>query len=421
MTLPIDQDTRPKTGTARGRTPSQVTQSRALMATVLAFLAIIALAIWLTVQARTSRPLDLAEIGRLAAAGKYDQALVQVEASLRTDPSNAWSRLMAAELALDTPIPQPERSLEHLGQLRSNDPVLRAKAKLAEGKALYSRQHYDQAEECWLEALRQDPKVPEAAWALLDLYYLEGRHEESRHLALRQHQIEPDPRDRVRFLVEIIRMEAEPPDPSSIVARFEPAVRGRQADLHVAMALGLAQVHSSLVAEGLETLSTTAARFPENAGAWDALLSGLDAAGQSERLADSWEKVPAVIRKNPRFSRHEGNVAQARGDWAAAAAAYHRARSLRPDDLTVAYRLARALHALGRHDQAADCDRFVQIGHTAQERCARYSTKRSSAIRDLGLRADPALYEQLAENRERLGRLDEARAWRHLTSKHAGP
>jgi tetratricopeptide (TPR) repeat protein len=396
-----------------GWSPRARRLSPGLIAMVLGFSALGALAIWLAAQARTSSVLDLDAVRRLAAAGGHQQALAEVEAHLRVQPDDAWARVIAAELALDQPTPEPERALEHLGLFRSGDPILHARAKLAEGKALYLARRYDQSEACWLEALQLDPKVPEAAWALLDLYYLEGRGEEARRLALRQHAIEPDPRDRARFLVELVRQDAEPPDPASIVAWFEPAVRHRPAELHAALALGLALVHSSRVADGLEILSTWVKQVPESADAWDALLQGLNAAGRSGPLAEIWREAPAAIRDDPLFARHEGNAAQARGDWPGAARAFRLAWTTRPDELTAAYRLARALHALGRHEEAAGCDRFVREAQAAMDEIPGLYVQ-LKALPDLGLRPHPAISQQLAENRDRLGRREEASAWRHL-------
>jgi hypothetical protein len=142
-------------------------------------------------------------------------------------------------------------------------------------------------------------------------------------------------------------------------------------------------------------------------------LTGLDAAAQPERLAAAWARVPLRWRDEDQLARHAGNAAQARGDWAGAARAYRRAWDARPHDLTSAYRLARALHALGLHDQAAPCDRFVQGAQAAQaELPGLYQP--ANAIKDLSARPYRALYHRLADNRERLGRHHEARAWHKL-------
>jgi tetratricopeptide (TPR) repeat protein len=383
----------------------------------LASLAVLASALWLVIheapRARTPAILDVREIGRLAAAGQFDRALQQVEAYLRTDSGNSQVRIMAAQLALDRPDPQPDRAIAHLAQVRSAAPGLTAHARLAEGKALYCMRRYHEAEAAWLEALRLDPRVPEATWALLDLYYIEGRSDEARRLALRQHEIDPDPRDRVQLLLELVRQDAEPPEPGSVAARLAPVVRANPGDRHAVLALGLALVRSSQAAEGLAMLEDAASRFSGSPEVWDALLTGLNCAGQPERLAAAWGRVPPQWRDDDRLARHAGSVSQERRDWSGAARAYRRAWDARRDDLTSAYRLARALHALGRHDQAATCDRFVK-GAQAAGAELRDLYQQADALTDLGIRPHAMLYQRLADNRERLGRRDEARAWHNL-------
>jgi tetratricopeptide (TPR) repeat protein len=394
------------------RRPAAVTRTLAL-----AMLFCLAAGIGLVLQAvrRAWKPTELSvpEIGRLAAAGRFDEASERVEAALKVEPDNGRLRVMAAQLALDRPDPQPERALALLGPFRSSDPVVAARARLAEGKSAHSLLDCARAESCWLEALRLDPRVPEAAWALLDLYYLEGRWEEARRLALRQHEIEPDPRDRVQLLLELVRQDAEPPEPGSLVARFGPVVRAHPDDRHALLALGLALVRNSQSDEGLAFLDDATRRWPESRDTWDALLASLDAAGQTERLAAAWERVPKRWREDDRLARHAAHTAWFRQDWSGSARAYRRAWDARPDDMTSAYRLARTLHALGEHDQAAACDRFVREAQAAQaETLDLY--KQADAVHDLGQRPHIRLYQRLADNRQRLGRLDEARAWHRL-------
>ncbi len=103
----------------------------------------------------------------------------------------------------------------------------------------------------------------------------------------------------------------------------------------------------------------------------------------------------------------------ARGDRAVAARVYRRAWDARPDDVTSAYRLARLLHALGRDEQAAECDHFVRGAQAARAELPELY-KQANAVQDLGLRPHGEVYRRLADNRERLGLRDEARAWHRL-------
>jgi tetratricopeptide (TPR) repeat protein len=213
--------------------------------------------------------------------------------------------------------------------------------------------------------------------------------------------------------LELVRQDAEPPDPGTLAARFAPVVRAHPDDLYAVLTLGQALVRNSQADEGLAILDAAARRWPDSRYAWDALLTGLDAASQPERLVEAWVRMPPRWYDDASLARHEGAVAQARDDWAGAARAYRRAWDARPDDMTSAYRLARLLHTLGRHEQAADCDRFVQGAQAAHAELPNLY-KEANALPDLGLRTHRALYHRLADNRESLGRLDEARAWHRL-------
>jgi tetratricopeptide (TPR) repeat protein len=396
----------------RARPPRSVTWGLAA-----ATLALLAGSLWISVPrtppARTPAGLDLREVGRLAASGRFEQALERVEPAAAADPDNGLLRVMAAQLALDRPDPQPKRALGHLDRLRLTDRALAARAAFARGRAVYALSRLDEAEGCWREALELDPKVPEAAWALLDLYYLEGRTEEARRLALRQHEIEPDPHDRVELLLELVRQDAEPPEPGTLAARFAPVVRNHPDDLRAVLTLGRALVRSSQADEGLALLDDATRRWADCREPWEALLTGLEAAGRPERLAEAWGRVPPRWRDDDALARHAGDAAMARGDRAAAARAYCRAWEARPEDVASAYRLARLLHAFGRDDQAADCDRFVRGAQAARAELPELY-KEANAIRDLGLRLHVEIYRRLADNRERLGRPDEAGAWHRL-------
>ena len=81
--------------------------------------------------------------------------------------------------------------------------------------------------------------VPEAGWALLDLLDKEGRVEEAHRLGLHLHEIEPDPRDRVRILLEVSRLDIEKVAPGSQVQLFEPMARQHPENVPLALMVGL--------------------------------------------------------------------------------------------------------------------------------------------------------------------------------------
>jgi tetratricopeptide (TPR) repeat protein len=360
---------------------------------------------------RALRPApSLARLGPLTRAGQFNEALACVEAYLQAYPLDVRARLAAAELELERPDPRPDLALNQLGRVVTGDRRLAAAARFDKGKAAYLQKDYDRAEACWLKALELDPQIPEVTWALLDLYYMEGRVDDARRLALRQYEIEPDRHDRARMLLELVRQDVEPLAPASVVNRFDPAVRRRPGQFRASVALGLALVRSGRPDQGIAALREVVRRRPDDPEAIDALLTGLDDADRPEEVAAEVGRLSPALADDPRVARHRGRAAQARRDWAAAARAYRRAWEYRPHDLEVLFRLDLASRNAGTGDEGREgLKKLAQAAKTAEP--GLYAE--ANGKKDFGTVPDLGLYRRLAANRERLGRRDEARAW-HL-------
>lgn len=395
-----------------------------LVGLVTAAVAASALGLTWAVGSRPRPAPDLDRIARLAAAGQFDAAEAGLVAALRAKPDLDDAHLLWAQMKLDRPEPPTgsgqrpdpgpaETALNHLGRVRPAGPGRDALVRLYRGKAEYRLARLDAAEVSWLDALRLDPTVPEAGWCLLEMYYLEGRAEDSRRLALKLHRAEPDPRDRVQFLLELLRQDAQPLAPESVVQWFEPAARQAPDDLHVGLALGLARARSGKADDGSELLGRLAREHPGLADAWDAWLTGLDDAGDIEGLERALGELSPAMAGTARFARHEARLAQERGDIKATVAAYRRALGASPGDLAIGYRLARALRLSGDRAEADRLDRDHRALADAR-REARPIYEEANAVRDLGIAPQPDLYRRIADLRERMGLRDEARAWNRL-------
>ncbi|MEJ7636670.1 MAG: tetratricopeptide repeat protein [Singulisphaera sp.] len=293
----------------------------------------------------------LDEVVALAEAGRFDEAQALAAEHVRRVPDGNDAHILIAQMALNRPEPPtpPEGrpdpkpallALEHLDRVRPGDRVLAAVVALNRGKAQYRLARMDDAEESWDEALRLDPRVPEAGWCLLELYYLQNRPGDARRLALRLHEVEPDPRDRVQLLLELVRQDAQPMDPGSVVQWFEPVVRQNPTDLHASLALGLVLVRARQVDRGLDVLRGAVRRHPKSPDAWDAWLTGLDDAGQLELMERGVTRLPPALADSDRFARHAARVAQERADWKAAARDY-RALAGHTHDHRLQYRFSR--------------------------------------------------------------------------------
>jgi tetratricopeptide (TPR) repeat protein len=371
----------------------------------------------------TSHP-PLQEAIDLADSGRLDEAVARLRDRLGADPDDGAAALLLAQVELkrlDMPATQggrpPEewaqRALDHLGRVRPSNPKMAATLEVCRGRALHRLLRFVEAEAAWLAALEADPLAPEAGWHLLNLYYVQGRQEEARRLALRLHEIEPDPQDRVRLLFELLRLDARPPDPGSIAVLLEPVVQQHPDDLHSALALGLARTRASQVEAGIDQLRRVVQVHPDRIEAWDSLLTALDESGHVDRLVDELGRVPAAFAESPRLWKHQARVAQVQNRWKEAVDLYRRAHAAEPSNRAVEYRLSQALRHLGEIAEAERIERRARFRDVAIQD-VRTLFEEATATSDLGRRPHPELYQRIADARERMQLLDEARAWHRL-------
>jgi tetratricopeptide (TPR) repeat protein len=379
----------------------------------------------------------LEDVRSLARQGEFERAQVLLDRYLRVHSNDGRAHLLMAQLATEPVAPRPERALEHLRAITPDSTNQAARVKFYEGKAQFQRQRYDLAEECWNQALALDPIVPEAGWALVDLLDKESRRAEAHRLGMRVHEVEPDPRDRVRILLEMTRIDIETPDPLSQVLLFEPIVKEHPEHLPLCITVGMALVRVNRSEEGLLLLSEALKRHPESREAWDGWLNGLYDGSDVEKLATEFARLPGALAADPRFAKHEGMIAQNARDWRRAVAAYRRAFEFEPFNEGVCYRYRFILRQSGDTAEYDRLDRFYKNYKLAERQMRRpylgtdataeeplAESKEASdrrglyyeaiEVKTLGLKPHPELYQRLADLREKMGRFDEARAWHRL-------
>jgi tetratricopeptide (TPR) repeat protein len=387
-------------------------------------------------QVKASVP-KIETVRALARAHQFGRAQMLLARYLQKYPQSDRAHLLMAQLTTEADNAHPELALEHMRAVRPASTKQSAVIKFLEGKAQYQQQRYDLAETCWTEALRLDSGVPEAGWALVDLLDKEGRREEAHCLGMRLHDIEPDPRDRVRILLEMSRIDIETPDPLSQVLLFEPLVKQHPENLPLAIALGLALVRVNRSDDGVQILRETLRHHRNSPEAWDAWLTGLYQASEIDELAREFATLPKELAADPRFAKHEGMIAQVAQDWLSAANAYRRAFAFEPFNWGVCYRLLSVLRQAGYKAEYERIHRIYErfkdafnqmrgsfferfeAGETSgfpaddfnRNRGAYYETL---TIDTLGLKPHPELYQRLADLREKMGRFDEARAWHRI-------
>ncbi len=381
-------------------------------------------------------PSSLDEILALARDQKFESAQVLLLRYLRVHPRDDRAHLLMAQLATEPPAIRPERALEHLRLIRPGSKKQAALVKFFEGKAHYQEGRYDLAETSWTEALKLDPIVPEAGWALVDLLDKESRTEEAHRLGMKLHEVEPDPRDRVRILLEMSRLDIEAPDPLSQVPLFEPIVQAHPENLPLSITVGLAMTRVNRSDDGLKILGEAVRRHPDAPQAWDGWFTGLYNASEPEKLAAEFAKLPKELAGDARFAKHEGMIAQNAKDWPRAVRAYRRAFEFELFNQGVCYRYRFVLRQAGQTAEHGRVDQFYKSYQSAYRQMRRsYYGKDTSEkqiaetkdaadrrgvyyevieVKTLGLQPHPELYQRLADLREKMGRFDEARAWHRL-------
>jgi tetratricopeptide (TPR) repeat protein len=381
-----------------------------------------ALVAWVAWELIRPRP-TLDGVTLLLQAGKFEKAQQRLRAYLREHPRELNARLMVVDCQLDRydrnnppDLALLRAALADAQRLRpGSDPRKNALVQLRLGKVHDRLSQYDQAETAWLEALRRDPQVPEAGWQLLGLYDWQGRLDAARALALRMHAIEPDPRDRVGWLLEVVREDVQRPAPRGLIEWLEPIVREHPGDLHSTLTLGVALTREGVVERGLTCLQDAVRAHPLDPDAWLALCTGLEEAGRFDALAAALEQLPEPLSADVRFLRFRGEVAQEHREWDRAVALYRAALESRPHDLGALYRLARALRLSGRREEADRYDQQARVAADARKELrALYDQEIAPVERSLAPDSRPDLYQRIAELREHMGLHEEAAAWNRL-------
>lgn len=363
----------------------------------------------------------------LARAGRFDEAEQLVHAYLRRDSGSGEAHLLLAQIDLERfdRLDRPddalmEEALDHLSRVRTDDEQFAALVKLSEGNAADRLKRYDKAERAWQVALGLDPTVPAAGRLLLQLYERQGRLREARALAWRLSAVEPHPGERVRLLWDLIRIDVHRHAPIGIITWLEPVVRRHPQDLRSSLVLGLALAREGRTEPGLDLLRAAVRGRPDEPEAWDALLTGLEHAGQFPELVRAISLLPGRLAADPRFAAHLGWIAQERGDWTAAAQAYRRALEAEPDDPKLLFRLARALRLGGQTAEADQADRLVRAHDDALKEIRTLYEGQAGDRGTPDTTPDPETCRRVAGLRERMGLRDEARAW-YLLARRADP
>jgi tetratricopeptide (TPR) repeat protein len=228
-------------------------------------------------------------------------------------------------------------------------------------------------------------------------------------LALRLWGTHASKADKRLALVELVRIDVHHPAAAGIIRTLEPIVEKYPLDPVALMALGRALVREGKADEGLGHLQNAVTACPELSRAWYALLDALEDAGRVEDLTKTLSLAPRDILPDTGRAKYEGWLAQVRGDWSNAVAAYRRACESQPADAQLLYRLSRVTRLNGDKNEADRLEQSVRDIEAAGKQLRTFYEQHERELREDKPHA--ALFQEVASLKERLGRREEARNW----------
>ncbi len=298
-------------------------------------------------------------------------------------------------------------ALRRLAAVPDHSP-LAAEARFRQGQIYHRLHRWSLAEQLWKKALQLDPKLPEVGWYLIEMYFVEERLKEAAEFALQQFRIEPEPHDRVLWLLEIVRQEHERIAPGEAIRMLEPVRLHDPANYYVLRLIGRNYIMLGRVSEGIDLLNEALQLNPDDLDTWFFLVWALYEQGEFGRVGKLWQVVPAAAWQDARFLRYHGMWLETQGRQQEALAQYLKGIQLAPFDRKLRYQLAQLLRRQGRADEA---DRHAQKAvaiDDARERLGQLF-QRTRAIQNDPL---PEVCLEFARCWEEMGRAEQAAAWR---------
>lgn len=280
-----------------------------------------------------------------------------------------------------------------------------AGARLAIGNYYWDRAEFARAESGWIEARRINPRVPEAGWWLLDLYQTQGRLADAQRLALEMYDVEPDARDRVGLLWELIRQEHERLEPRVARDRMRAAVKNQPDDLNSQIALVRSYIGLGEPARAVELGRDLVAKHAESVRLWEALLDALIESGDFDAIRQLLSTMPPAVAADWRIRRSRAMLLESEGDWLAARDLLERVLAEQPAERKIHFRLSRVLRRLNRQD---DADRHEQRSREldqSRERLGELYASRQDGV------LTAAVCAEAARHCRELGRIGEADRW----------
>jgi len=320
------------------------------------------------------------------------------------------ARLVAAAVA-DVEKKRPVEALRKLRKVPTSD-RLSARARQTEGNSYLQLYFAAKAETHWLEALQQAADVDEAPFRLFDLYFLSGRHAESRRIAV-EFAPKRSSSEAAAMLLETIRAEHERPAAPVSLQFFEPVLVREPENGYALRAVGRSFIELGRVTEGLRLLKAATEKLPDDAETFAVLLESLNDTGRDAQAVSLFRSAPDALKKHPRALRSAAAALDATGDAKAAEQQLEAAMTLDPFDRKIRTQLASLLERRGATAEAKKHENRAKELDGLRERQAALLQEARVQNNDPG----PALLRRIGAVCRDLGWIDVAGAFDDLAKR----
>lgn len=356
---------------------------------------------------------DPEDIYRLLNTGRYKQAAELARRYLKADPTSTIGLIYLGKAQAEL---RDYAGLALTLSRVSDRSARKVEADALAGTALLELNRCREAERFYLDVLKHSPRgfrghCLNARRQLLRLYGLEGRKEA--FLRLVRETIEVVPKfDRRVYLTMRMRLEFEHAVPENNRRILEAMIAADPLDPNALAGLGSVCILEGRVAEAERLFQKALSLAPDDRElrerTLDAVVLQPDSAAKIARVLD--ERVPGSDSR-PRTAYFLGLAAETKRAFEEAARHYSRACEADPSRFEYPYKLSQVLRRLGRTEQAKarelDRDRIQKARSALREAwnvfAETYETGPS--------RVEPSMLLNLAVACDRLGWIEDARAW----------
>jgi tetratricopeptide (TPR) repeat protein len=305
---------------------------------------------------RDTRPLPTKNtIANWMAHDRYSEAEAALREHLRRSSHDGEARIMLARVrAARGDLLSCARQLHEVPFWwpQKADSVYR------EGQAFLMADRAEDAENAWLELIKDDPLHPvppgifeDACNSLLELYATQDRWEDAYPVIWNGYDHAAPP-DKLLWLTMRMRAELERVSPKESMPRLQRYVKAAPDDWESLRALAHAELGMGQIALAERHYQNCLKGRPDDVRAWRDYLTMLLERGDLERFASLLRSPPPSADSEPETWFFRGVAAEKGGDWKTAAAHFTKALELNPFLGKCYYRLATAEERLGLRAQS---------------------------------------------------------------------